>query len=64
MGIGVGTKREITVWITYEDDEDVSAFDSAKRVLEDLRVPGLVEALEANGLQFEWDVKVIDEARP
>ena len=53
---------EITVWITYEEDEDLGPSASARKVLEELRIPGLVKGETVNGLAFEWDARVLGPA--
>ena len=43
--------------MTYEESEDVTPWDSARKVLDDLHVPGLLKAETVNGISVEWDVK-------
>ena len=55
---------EITIWVTYEDDGTGRVTDSARQVLDDMNVKGLVMAMTVDGISYEWDAKDVTPAAP
>jgi hypothetical protein len=55
------TRREITIWITYDEDEDVGAYESAIAMLGKLNVIALLAADTVDDVSYEWEAKVVPE---